>query len=69
MVKKIKILTLMDLDCLKNAKKPDRCAHCWKAYLIGYNFVKQKIALKCNPDFPKIFFFFVKLVKKPVFCQ
>jgi len=49
-VRKMKILTLMDLNCLKTARNRSY-AHCWKAYLIGYNFVIQKIAPKSNPDF------------------
>ena len=53
--KKRKISTLMDLNCLKTAKKPECYAHSWKAYLIGYNFVIQKIALKYNPDFSRFF--------------
>ena len=50
--KKMKILTLVDLNCLKTAI--NRNVHCWKAYLIGYNFVIQTIALKCNPDFSRL---------------
>ena len=43
-----------DIDGLKlpeNRNKPVYYAYCWKAYLVGYTFVIQKIALKCNPDF------------------
>ena len=43
------------LQLPENCNKPESFAHCWKAYLIGYNFVIQKIALKCNPDFSKFF--------------
>ena len=35
-----------DFDGLKlpeNCNKPECYAHCWKAYLIGYNFVIQKL--------------------------
>ena len=64
-VKKMKILT-DGLELPENCSKPECYAHCWKAYLIGYNLVIQKIALKYNPDFSR--FFFVKLVHKPVFC-
>ena len=53
------------LELPEKYNKPECYAHCWKAYLICYNFVIQKIALKCNPDFSR--FFFVKLVQKPVF--
>ena len=53
------------LELPKTCNKPESYAHCWKAYLIGYNFVIQKIALKCNPDLSR--FFLVKLVQKPVF--
>ena len=27
------------LELPKNCNKPECSAHCWKAYLIGYNFV------------------------------
>ena len=52
------------LELPENCNKPECFVHCWKAYLIGYIFVIQKITLKCNPDFSR---FFVKLVQKPVF--
>ena len=42
-----------DFDGLKLSKTCNKLlcyAHCWKAYLIGYTFVVQKIAVKCNPD-------------------
>ena len=39
------------LELPKNCNKPECYSHCWKAYLIGYNFAIRKIALKCNPDF------------------
>ena len=48
-----------DFDRLKLPKSCNKLmcfTHCWKAYLIGYNFVIQKIALKCNPDFSRFFF-------------
>ena len=35
----------------ENCNQPVRYAHCWKAYLIGYNSAIQKFCLKCNPDF------------------
>ena len=43
------------LELPKNCNNPECYAHSWKAYLIGYNFVIQKIALKFNPDFSRFF--------------
>jgi len=53
------------LKLTKNCNKPVCKAHCWKAYLIGYNFIMQKIALKCKPEFSR---FFCKISQNPVFC-
>ena len=38
------------LKLSKNCNKLICYAHCWRVYLIGYTFVIQKIAVKCNPD-------------------
>ena len=46
----------MDFNSLKTTNKPVSYAHCWKAYLTGYNFVVQIFALKCNPDLLEFFF-------------
>ena len=45
----------------ENCNKPECYAHYWKADLIGYNFVIQNVALKCNPDFLR---FFCKTIPK-----
>ena len=55
MGKKMKILALMDLNCLKTAINWCDMVHGWKAYLTGYNFATQKFCLKCNPDFWDLF--------------
>ena len=39
------------LELPENCNKPKCYAHCWKAQLFGYNFVIQKIVLKCKPEF------------------
>ena len=43
------------LELSENYNKPECNEHCWKTHLIGNNFVIQKIALKCNPDFSRFF--------------
>ena len=55
-VKKNENFDFDGLELPENCNKPVCYAHCWKAYLICYSFVIQKIALKCNPDFSKNFF-------------
>ena len=55
MGKKDENLHFDGLELPENFNKPEYYAHCLKAYLIGYNFVIQKIALKCNPDFSRFF--------------
>jgi len=55
-LQKLNISNLMDLNCPKAAKnRYGTVAHCWKAYLIGYNIAILKIDLKCNPDFSRFF--------------
>ena len=54
-VKKNENFDFDGLELPKNSNEPECYAHYWKAHLIGYNFVTQKIALKCNPDFSKFF--------------
>jgi len=55
MVKKNENFDFDGPELPENCNKPECYAHCWKAYLNGYNFVIQKNFLKCKPDFSRFF--------------
>ena len=60
-VKKNEYFDFDGLELPENCNKPECHAHCWKADLIGYTFVIQKIALNATLIFQD---FFCKISQK-----